>query len=164
MGGAAFNRNPPLLPGAPPRHRPPPAGRNGAKSGFRSLRHGLLRATFAVLTFAIGFVAASSVAIGHHSVTMFDREHPIQLIGAVPEFKFVNPHASIILEVVGEDSLPVIRILKATTRTASSETVGRGRRSSPETSCALRSSRCATALAAVFGMLATPRTKTRGHW
>jgi hypothetical protein len=67
-----------------------------------------LRATFAVLTFAIGFVAASGVAIGHHSVTMFDREHPNQLIGAVREFKFVNPHASIILEVVGEDAPPVI--------------------------------------------------------
>jgi Family of unknown function (DUF6152) len=97
-----------FLPGAPARHRPPPAGRNGARSGLRSLRHGLLRATFAVLTFAIGCVAAGSVAMAHHSVTMFDREHPIQLIGAVREFKFVNPHASIILEVVGEDALPVI--------------------------------------------------------
>jgi hypothetical protein len=80
-----------FLPGAPARHRPPPAGRNGARSGLRSLRHGLLRASFAVLTFAIGCVAAGSVAMAHHSVTMFDREHPIQLIGAVREFKFVNP-------------------------------------------------------------------------
>lgn len=39
---------------------------------------------------------------------MFDREHPIQLIGAVREFKFANPHASIILEVPNKDSLPVI--------------------------------------------------------
>jgi hypothetical protein len=95
---------------APPRgrHRPPPPGRSGALSGLRSLRFGPLRATCAVLTFAVGLVAASGVAMGHHSVTMFDREHPIQLIGAVREFKFINPHASIVLEVTGKDALPVI--------------------------------------------------------
>jgi len=92
----------------PTRHRPPPPGRNRALSGLRSLRSGLSRATFAALTFAIGLVGASGVAVGHHSVTMFDREHPIQLIGAVREFKFINPHASIVLEVTGKDALPVI--------------------------------------------------------
>jgi hypothetical protein len=95
---------------APPRarHRPPPPGRSSALGGLRLRGLGRLRATFAVLTFAIGLVAASGVAMGHHSVTMFDREHPIQLIGAVREFKFINPHASIVLEVAGKDAPPVI--------------------------------------------------------
>lgn len=95
---------------APPatRHRPPPPGRNRALNGFRSLTHDPLRAMFAVLGIAIGLVDSSSVAMGHHSVTMFDREHPLQLIGAVREFKFVNPHASIILEVAGKDAPPVL--------------------------------------------------------
>jgi hypothetical protein len=44
---------------------------------------------------------------GHHSVTTFDGNAPIQLIRAVREFKFVNPHAST-LEVAGEDAPPVI--------------------------------------------------------
>jgi uncharacterized protein DUF6152 len=79
-----------------------------ARSAFLITKACPVRASFAVLTFAIGLGGASSVAIGHHSVTMFDREHPIQLIGAVREFKFVNPHASIILEVAGKDAPPVI--------------------------------------------------------
>ncbi len=98
----------PFPPGAhAARHRPPP-GRNGALGGSRSIRHSRLRATFVVLMSAIGLVVASSAAVAHHSVTMFDREHPIQLIGAVREFKFANPHASIILEVPGKDARPVI--------------------------------------------------------
>lgn len=58
--------------------------------------------------FAIGLGAMSGVAVGHHSIAMFDREHPIQLIGVVREFKFANPHAFIALEVAGKDALPVI--------------------------------------------------------
>jgi Family of unknown function (DUF6152) len=67
-----------------------------------------LRATFAVLTFGIGLVAASSVAVAHHSLAMFDREHPVQLIGIVREFKFASPHAFIALEVTGKDARAVI--------------------------------------------------------
>ena len=97
-----------LLPGAASaRHRPPP-GQNGAFGSSRSVRHRRLRATFAVLMFGIGLVAASSVAVGHHSLAMFDREHPIQLIGIVREFKFASPHAFIALEVTGKDARTVI--------------------------------------------------------
>jgi hypothetical protein len=68
------------------------------------------RSSFLAL-FSMGLmplVVTSSVAVSHHSVTMFDREHPIQLIGVVREFKFANPHAFIALEVVGKGPLPVI--------------------------------------------------------
>lgn len=87
--------------------RRPSAGRNDPP-GCRSLRRRPLITTFAVLIFGIGLVAMSDGALGHHSVAMFDREHPIQLIGVVREFKFANPHAFIALEVTGKDALPVI--------------------------------------------------------
>jgi len=92
----------------PAMRRRPPAGRNDPPGRFRSVRHRPLMAAFAALIFGIGLVAMSDGALGHHSVAMFDREHPIQLIGVVREFKFTNPHAFIALEVTGKDALPVI--------------------------------------------------------
>src|SRR5215469_18946937 len=46
--------------------------------------------------------------MGHHSRVMFDREHPIELVGIVREFKFISPHALILLEVPVENAQPVI--------------------------------------------------------
>jgi uncharacterized protein DUF6152 len=60
------------------------------------------------LIFGTGLIVTSNGAVGHHSVVMFDREHPIQLTGVVRAFKFANPHAFIALEVTGKDALPVI--------------------------------------------------------
>jgi hypothetical protein len=90
------------------RHRPPTPGQNGAPGSSRSAMDRLLRATFAVLTFGIGLAGVSSPVAGHHSLAMFDREHPIQLIGIVREFKFASPHAFIALEVTGKDARTVI--------------------------------------------------------
>jgi hypothetical protein len=39
---------------------------------------------------------------------MFDRGHPIQLVGTVRDFKFTSPHAFIALEVASKDARPVI--------------------------------------------------------
>ena len=75
---------------------------------FLSVRLAALRATLGALMFGIGLVATTEVAVSHHSVAMFDRDHPIQLIGVVREFKFVNPHASIALEVTSKDAASVI--------------------------------------------------------
>ncbi len=47
-------------------------------------------------------------AVAHHSVVMFDREHPIQLVGVVRDFKFMSPHAFISLEVTGQNAKTVI--------------------------------------------------------
>lgn len=99
----------PFLPGAPSaRRRPLPPGHKRLLGNSRSVADRRLRATLAVLTFGIGLVGASSVAVGHHSLAMFDREHPIQLIGIVREFKFASPHAFIALEVAGKDARTVI--------------------------------------------------------
>lgn len=67
------------------------------------------RSSFLVpFMFGIGLVATSGMAVAHHSVAMFDREHPIQLVGVVRDFKFTNPHAFIVLEVAGGDTQPTV--------------------------------------------------------
>jgi hypothetical protein len=58
--------------------------------------------------FGIGLAATTGAAVSHHSVSMFDREHPIQLTGVVREFKFANPHVSIALDVTGRDARSVM--------------------------------------------------------
>jgi hypothetical protein len=54
------------------------------------------------------FLTAASVAVAHHSIAMFDQEHPIELVGTVAEYRFVSPHVFVFLEVRGEDSPPMI--------------------------------------------------------
>jgi hypothetical protein len=61
------------------------------------------RSKVAVLFGSIAFLAASGAAIAHHSFAMFDQENPIDLVGAVQEFKFTSPHTFILLQVKGAD-------------------------------------------------------------
>ncbi len=67
-----------------------------------------LRATFATLIAGVCTAAGVGSASGHHSLAMYDREHPIALIGTVREFKFVSPHALIVLEVMDKETPSVI--------------------------------------------------------
>ena len=67
-----------------------------------------MRANLGALIAGIGLVTTSGVAIGHHSIAMFDQQHPIQLVGIVRDFKFTSPHTFIVLEVTGADTRPVI--------------------------------------------------------
>jgi hypothetical protein len=55
------------------------------------------------LASGLAFVAASGVALAHHSFAMFDTDHPMELQGTVTEFKFASPHTFILLEVKGTD-------------------------------------------------------------
>jgi hypothetical protein len=48
-------------------------------------------------------IAASNAPLAHHSFAMFDQESPIELEGIVQEFRFVAPHAFIILVVKQKD-------------------------------------------------------------
>jgi hypothetical protein len=50
-------------------------------------------------------VAASATAVAHHSFSMFDQDNPIELEGAVQEFKYLSPHSFIILEVRDRDGV-----------------------------------------------------------
>ncbi len=52
--------------------------------------------------------AMTGAAAAHHSIAMFDRDHPIELVGTVQEFRFTSPHTYILLEVKGGDANPVV--------------------------------------------------------
>jgi len=51
----------------------------------------------------LGGALVGQSALAHHSFTMFDYGSDIELDGTVVEFKFINPHAFIILKVKGKD-------------------------------------------------------------
>jgi hypothetical protein len=61
-----------------------------------------MRARLAALT-AYVLIGASGPAPAHHSFTVFDTQHPLELTGTVQEFRFASPHSLILLEVKGED-------------------------------------------------------------
>src|SRR4029077_500031 len=48
---------------------------------------------------SLACAVAAGGARAHHSFAMFDTEHPIELSGTVKEFRFVNPHSLLILQV-----------------------------------------------------------------
>ena len=54
------------------------------------------------------FLAGGDAARAHHSFTMFDGEHPIEIEGVVQEFKYSNPHSYLLLEVKSPDGSAVI--------------------------------------------------------
>jgi hypothetical protein len=51
----------------------------------------------------LGGALVGQAALAHHSFTMFEYGSDIELDGTVQEFKFINPHAFIILKVKGKD-------------------------------------------------------------
>ena len=55
-----------------------------------------------------GNLAASDAALAHHSFSVFDIQHPLELQGTVQEFRFTSPHTFIILEVKAPDGTPMI--------------------------------------------------------
>jgi hypothetical protein len=50
----------------------------------------------------------AGTAQAHHSIAMYDRQHPIELVGTVQDYKFTSPHTFIRLEVKGKDGTPVV--------------------------------------------------------
>src|SRR6476620_635569 len=52
----------------------------------------------AVLT-AFAWATPTAAVMAHHSFAMFDTEHPIEIAGAVKEFRWVSPHSILIVEV-----------------------------------------------------------------
>jgi hypothetical protein len=62
-----------------------------------------MRSKTVALLASVAFVAASGVAIAHHSFAMFDNENPVDLVGTVQEFKFTSPHTFILLQVKAQD-------------------------------------------------------------
>ena len=67
-----------------------------------------MRHRFVILSrtlIACGMLAAASslplggAAFGHHSGTMFDRTHPIAVVGTLTDFRWANPHSWITMAV-----------------------------------------------------------------
>lgn len=63
---------------------------------------------------AAALLAAGSPAPAHHSFTIFDTQHPLELTGTVQAFRFSSPHAVIVLEVKGVDGKTTIWNLEGT--------------------------------------------------
>src|SRR5271167_4399376 len=55
----------------------------------------------------VAFIACGG-AWAHHSIAMYDHEHPIELVGTVREYRFVSPHSFILLEVKGGEAALVM--------------------------------------------------------
>ena len=53
-------------------------------------------------------VAATDGVVAHHSIAMFDKAHPIELVGVVQEIRFTSPHTFILLEVKARDGKSII--------------------------------------------------------
>jgi hypothetical protein len=51
------------------------------------------------LTVSTAAFAAAGVAQAHHSLAMFDQEHPIEITGMVVEFRYTSPHSFILIDV-----------------------------------------------------------------
>lgn len=78
-----------------------------AAGGFR------LRAVLSVLSLAgltVGTLAPRAWA--HHEVAAFDRDHPITMAGIVKEFRLVNPHAWLYLDVLNDKGGSEERVLE----------------------------------------------------
>ena len=56
-----------------------------------------------VLTMAAGLLMVSIPLFAHHGMSWADNEHPVTVTGTVVEFKFVNPHVRMVLDVKGPD-------------------------------------------------------------
>jgi len=55
----------------------------------------LVMSAFAILTFA-------TIALAHHSTTMFDMQKTAELKGTIQEFKWTNPHTWTVVTVEGD--------------------------------------------------------------
>jgi uncharacterized protein DUF6152 len=52
--------------------------------------------------------ALTGAAGAHHSISVFDQMHPIELVGTVQEFRYQSPHTFIILEVQDKNAHKVL--------------------------------------------------------
>jgi hypothetical protein len=71
--------------------------------------NGLKRAVTLTIS-AMSFAAGAAQA--HHSLAMFDQEHPIEIAGTVLEFRYTSPHTFILLNVKDTDGESTVWILE----------------------------------------------------
>lgn len=62
------------------------------------------RSIFLVVVVAFALALAGGPAAAHHAFSAeFDQDKPVELVGTVTRMEWINPHAWIHIEVVGED-------------------------------------------------------------
>ncbi len=60
--------------------------------------------TFFVVVAGVALALAGGPAVAHHAFSAeFDQDKPVELVGTVTKMEWINPHAWIHIEVVGED-------------------------------------------------------------
>jgi hypothetical protein len=93
------------------------------------------------VTIAAGMVFATftmftGMAAAHHSLAMYDQDHPMEVTGTVREFRYKSPHVFIIIEIKERMVTASCGPWMAPVRARSTEKAGMPGRSSPATSCA----------------------------
>ena len=61
-----------------------------------------------VLIASAAVLAAGGTAMAHHSFAMFDQGNPIEIAGAVVEFRYTSPHSFILVDVKGKDGASTV--------------------------------------------------------
>jgi len=61
-----------------------------------------------VLIVSAAVLAAGGTAMAHHSFAMFDQGNPIEIAGAVVEFRYTSPHSFILVDVKGKDGASTV--------------------------------------------------------
>ena len=62
---------------------------------------------FAGLAMAVGVLAVAGSLWAHHAGSLYDREHPVTVVGTVTEYLFINPHVQIHFEAKDESGTAV---------------------------------------------------------
>lgn len=63
----------------------------------------LLKTARSMPVVGIAFLLVAQPGLGHHSAEMFERELTVTLSGTVKEFRYINPHSWLIVEIENED-------------------------------------------------------------
>ena len=51
------------------------------------------------LSILAGLVAMSASLMAHHAGSLYDRDHPVTIVGEVVSYEFINPHTRITIDV-----------------------------------------------------------------
>lgn len=63
----------------------------------------VLKAARLTLVVGAATLLIAQPSLGHHSAEMFEREHTVTLSGTVKEFRYINPHSWLIVDIENED-------------------------------------------------------------
>jgi Family of unknown function (DUF6152) len=83
-----------------------------------------LKLTVALTVSSTAFTAVGTLQ-AHHSLAMFDQEHPIEIAGTVVEFRYTSPHSFILIDVKAPDGDRTVWNLEGPSPTSKPATASR---------------------------------------